>query len=313
MKIVSKTFKTYISVALTTIMVVAMACNPYKVYGATKLSTPKIVQVVNIAGSEYNQQQIITIKYSATKVKAEIYRAEANGEFKRIAITSKKVYKSKTVLRENCTYKYKVRLVKTVKGKKLYSKFSLIVAKTTDEVYKPKPDEEWGKDDLNHNGIPDWDETNTDIKGQTEDEKRQIEWENAMQNDPSPENADINVILALVNKERKNLGLQPLVLEEGLVKVAKLRAKEINPLSNGIFSHIRPNGTSYLTAFTEMGLGGNRYSENICGADSSKESFYIWWFSTKGHKENMLKSTWNYVGWAIEDGYCVMTFADKVA
>lgn len=305
--------------AFTLLFIVAFTMNlGDNAYASGKLSIPKITSIKNI-NSASKPQQSITIKYTDKNVKAEIYRAEVNSKFKKIAITKKKVYISKTILSENTLYRYKVRLVKVNKnGKKIYSSYSKVMNKRTMKVTSPEQanpdkvnpsDEEWRKDDLNHNGIPDWDETDNDVKDKTEDEKRGDFIEETIKNDPNPVNVDINVIFKLVNKSRQDIGVSPLTINEKLIKVAEIRAKEINPNSNGVFSHNRPNGSSYITAFNEVGLGGNNYSENICGADSSKECFYTWWFSTKGHKENMLNSKWTCMGWAIDNGYCVMTFS----
>ena len=59
-----------------------------------------------------------------------------------------------------------------------------------------------------------------------------------------PDSSEFAVeVLELVNIERENAGLEPLELDEDLVRLANIRAEEI--VEN--FSHTRPNGTSCFT------------------------------------------------------------------
>lgn len=82
-------------------------------------------------------------------------------------------------------------------------------------------------------------------------------------------NAEAKKAIKLVNKERKELGLQTLKTDADLMKTAQQRAAEI--AVNFDYDHLRPDGTSFRT------VGNKVYIEIICaiygGADGAVE---IW-------------------------------------
>jgi uncharacterized protein YkwD len=65
-------------------------------------------------------------------------------------------------------------------------------------------------------------------------------------------------VLDLVNAQRKAAGLKGLSLNEDLNRVAQKRAKEI--VEN--WSHTRPNGEAWKTAFSEEGVSASYRGEN---------------------------------------------------
>ena len=72
-------------------------------------------------------------------------------------------------------------------------------------------------------------------------------------------------ILNKTNEYRKTNGLEALVLDESLSKVAMLRAMEIAYSGNA--THTRPNGSEWTTMWTEYGAKDQytRMAENIAG------------------------------------------------
>ena len=59
-------------------------------------------------------------------------------------------------------------------------------------------------------------------------------------------------VLDLVNAERANYGLQPLVMGDAkLTAAAQHRAEEIATVN----SHVRPNGSKWYTVLSEYGVG----------------------------------------------------------
>ena len=110
-------------------------------------------------------------------------------------------------------------------------------------------------------------------------------------------NAFINEVLRLTNEFRAENGVEPLELDLDLTDdVAMVRADEITEL----FSHTRPDGTSWSTAFDEGGftLGGNcgGRAENIAYGYSSAAAVVEAWKNSAGHRANMLKSSFNVIG-----------------
>ncbi|MCR5728644.1 MAG: hypothetical protein K6G24_14420 [Lachnospiraceae bacterium] len=100
-------------------------------------------------------------------------------------------------------------------------------------------------------------------------------------------------------KKVKCSGLEDLVYDYELEKVAMLRAKEIAES----FSHTRPNGSSCYTAYDDCGYKWERtVGENIAYGQDSAYSVYIAWREDKddylgqGHRRNMLNSSFKAIG-----------------
>lgn len=68
-------------------------------------------------------------------------------------------------------------------------------------------------------------------------------------------------LLRLINEERASAGVEPLGIEENILFAARIRAGEA--ISD--FSHTRPNGEPYNTAFDEAGFSyaGKWHGENL--------------------------------------------------
>lgn len=96
-------------------------------------------------------------------------------------------------------------------------------------------------------------------------------------------------VLTLVNKEREKRGLTALTMDKELLGVAMQRAAE----TNVYFSHTRPDGSDYSTAFPE-GLWG--YGENIAAGQTSPKSVMSDWMDSSGHKANILSEDYNAIG-----------------
>lgn len=99
-----------------------------------------------------------------------------------------------------------------------------------------------------------------------------------------------NEILALVNQERTELGLEPLALDADLQEAAMQRATEA-----GIYSeHERPNGADIWTAEPS----GKIRSENLSGKPLSGggAAAYNGWKASSKHHDTMLRPYWRAVG-----------------
>lgn len=90
-------------------------------------------------------------------------------------------------------------------------------------------------------------------------------------------------VIRLVNEERAKVNLPPLAYEESLLPVAQLRAEE----ASRKFSHTRPSGEPWSTAFTEFGVSGHR-GENLAYGQKNPERVVKAWMNSPGHRANIL-------------------------
>ena len=106
-----------------------------------------------------------------------------------------------------------------------------------------------------------------------------------------PDSSEFAVeVLELVNIERENAGLEPLELDEDLVRLANIRAEEI--VEN--FSHTRPNGTSCFTILEEVYY--HTCGENIAAGSPTPERVVEQWMDSPGHRANILNANYQYLG-----------------
>jgi len=119
-------------------------------------------------------------------------------------------------------------------------------------------------------------------------------------------------VLDLVNQEREAAGLKDLQLNEDLNRVAQLRAQEIVEK----WSHTRPNGEEWKTAFKDAGVTASYRGENLAMGQSSAEAIVDGWMSSEGHRDNILNKKFSKMGVAtvVIDGvtYWVQVFANEV-
>lgn len=106
--------------------------------------------------------------------------------------------------------------------------------------------------------------------------------------------------IRLANLERENHGLDPLPIDDDLIKLAEIRSVEIREK----YSHTRPDGTSVVDL---------RCGEN-CGRKTSPAKQVESWMNSEGHRANILLERYHHIGaacyWA-ENGnyYWVMVFS----
>lgn len=110
-------------------------------------------------------------------------------------------------------------------------------------------------------------------------------------------------ILKQMNDYRESLGLPKLARSEDLDDCAAIRVVEM--LDNDVFSHTRPNGTSWKTVLTENGISPMMWGEiqyrqrgqDIIKADSAMASKSITaWKNSKGHDAVMRSKSYSKVG-----------------
>lgn len=132
---------------------------------------------------------------------------------------------------------------------------------------------------------------------------------------PAPNTNDevVNEIARLTNLERTKAGLEPLVMDEKMMKAAKKRAEEL--LVD--FSHNRPNGEGYWTVFAEFGIQLWQQGEIAIRCYPAPTSAVLGWMNSEGHRNILMKPDIKYHGVAYmlhdEQWYCVQLFAKDYA
>ena len=104
-------------------------------------------------------------------------------------------------------------------------------------------------------------------------------------------------VLALVNAERKKVGLKPLALSQRCQAQADKRAKEI--CQRGRFNH--KGAFNGLRGYGWMG-------ENIAKGYRSPAAVVRGWMHSKGHRANILSPKFTHLGVGVCRGHWVQTF-----
>ena len=102
----------------------------------------------------------------------------------------------------------------------------------------------------------------------------------------------IQQIVDLVNAERTKVGLAPLTLDIQLSSAAQIRAEEQYTL----FSHSRPNGSSYRTVLDENGISYRGCGENVAYGFRNPQAVMQGWMGSEGHKANILQEKFTHIG-----------------
>lgn len=106
-----------------------------------------------------------------------------------------------------------------------------------------------------------------------------------------------NRVLELVNIERANAGVAPLVLDEALCNAANMRAIEMD--RTGELSHTRPGGRECFTVVDYCNIGYMMCGENIAAGQPTPEDVVngkYGWMSSEGHKANILSLEYTKMG-----------------
>ena len=116
--------------------------------------------------------------------------------------------------------------------------------------------------------------------------------ENNTGNGSTEEHAFIKEVVDLVNAERVKEGLAPLTISLDVQAAAMIRAKECEQL----FSHTRPNGSSFATALKEQGVSYRSAGENIAWGQRSPEEVMKAWMNSSGHRANIMNPNFTTIG-----------------
>ena len=112
-----------------------------------------------------------------------------------------------------------------------------------------------------------------------------------------------NEVLRLVNIERANVGVAPLVLDEALCNAANMRAIEMD--CTGVFGHKRPNEHSCFEVYDICNVEWqSACGENIAAGQATPEEVMNSWLKSAGHKANILSPEYTKMGLGYSNTDC---------
>ncbi|MGE5614276.1 MAG: CAP domain-containing protein [Bacillota bacterium] len=109
---------------------------------------------------------------------------------------------------------------------------------------------------------------------------------------------DEQKLLDLVNKARADKGLEPLKADENLMKIARIKAKDM--IENNYFSHQSPTYGSPFDMMRQFDTIFKSAGENIAGNKTVEGAFKAW-MSSDSHKKNVLNPGFGFTGIGIAD------------
>lgn len=104
---------------------------------------------------------------------------------------------------------------------------------------------------------------------------------------------DEKEVFNLINEQRTKNGLSALKIDDEVVNVARVKAKDL--VENNYFAHESPTYGTPFQMLKNFGISYKTAGENIAG-NSSNEKAVEAWMNSSGHRENILNSNYNYTG-----------------
>ncbi|MBP9040540.1 MAG: hypothetical protein KBF64_02060 [Anaerolineaceae bacterium] len=104
-------------------------------------------------------------------------------------------------------------------------------------------------------------------------------------------------VLAYVNYQRTNAGLQALTVSSALSSAARSHSQDM--ATNNFFSHTGSNGSSAFDRMKSAGFSYSAAAENIyaaTGSQNSASAAVAAWMASSGHRENILNAAYTYAG-----------------
>ena len=117
--------------------------------------------------------------------------------------------------------------------------------------------------------------------------------------EPSILTAEEMQMFNLVNQERAKMGLKALKIHEGLVKLARLKSKDMIDL--GYFAHQYPTYGSPFDMMRSAGISYSYAGENLAGASTVSRA-HTSLMNSPGHRANILNANYTHVGIGIVNG-----------
>ena len=101
-----------------------------------------------------------------------------------------------------------------------------------------------------------------------------------------------NETIVLINAERAKIGISPLLATEILTSAANTCVTELEK----VYSHDRPDGRSFSTIFSDLGITYSLKGENLAKGYESSVDWVAGWMDSETHRENILNEAYNRLG-----------------
>ena len=103
-----------------------------------------------------------------------------------------------------------------------------------------------------------------------------------------------NEVIRLVNEIRVKNGMSELKSDWELSRVARFKSQDMK--DNNYFSHTSPVYGSPFQMMKSFGISYKSAGENIARGQKTPETVVNAWMNSKGHRENILNSSYNTIG-----------------
>lgn len=113
-------------------------------------------------------------------------------------------------------------------------------------------------------------------------------------------NITTSELLALTNSQRAQQGLAPLKLNSELSNAAAYKAQDM--LAKDYWAHNSPDGTTPWVFVKSSGYDYLYAGENLARGFYTSSDVVNAWMASPGHKENIMSSNYDDIGFAIVDG-----------
>ena len=240
----------------------------------------------------YNaNEKTITINYNGTNAKFLVGTDKVYINGKRFTMYVNDIYTSCTEIKNGNTF-IPLRSLETLFGIKIdwvnETKTAILTNQTEDNkitnqvVQQPIEEEPIVENTINSltENTKAVEEQNTvkTFKDYTDEEVRAMEEE----------------VVRLVNEERIKYGLQPLVINETLMKLSREKSEDM--YTNNYFSHISERLGAPADVIRSNNLEFSWMGENIAKMQTTPSEVVQAWMNSKGHRENILSPNAKYIG-----------------
>src|SRR3989344_3513356 len=113
-------------------------------------------------------------------------------------------------------------------------------------------------------------------------------------------NIQIDQLLELTNKKRSEAGVAPLQLNATLSQAAAGKAADM--FGKDYWAHVAPDGTTPWNFITGAGYTYTVAGENLAKNFSDSASVVDGWMNSPTHRENLLRSQYEDIGFAVVNG-----------
>lgn len=114
-------------------------------------------------------------------------------------------------------------------------------------------------------------------------------------------------MLILVNRDRREHGLKPLLMDEELRRIARAHSEDM--ALNDFCAHESSDGRTLFDRIYQGGVWASSFAENVA-KDTAVETAEEGLMNSPGHRENLLDSNYTHIGIGIfcaTDGYIYVT------